>query len=490
MHHPSVFLTFLLLFSLNSCRAQSFSEHLDALMDEHGVMGMSAVVVCDGEIEAEYYGGLRNYENEWPVNSDTRYRIASVSKSVTALGCMRLIENGVLELDADVSNYLPFGVINMNHPYVPITLRMLLSHTSSIQDGDGYNGFLTATYTSEGNLPSLGELLEVGGGYYTSNMYRTEEPGTYFAYSNLNFGLVATVMEAITGQRFDVLMDSLVFEPLELGCRYEPSALDDIGNVAALYRNQGGWVAQADQFNGNTPLPPALNDYIPGSNGVRFAPQGGLRASARELHALMTVFLNDGVGSNGVSVLNPGTIEAMLAPEWTFNGSNGNNYYNLFNSWGLGIQQITNAAMGDIVFEGQTMWGHPGEAYGLVSDWYFDPVLRNGVIFLTNGVWNGYSFGENSAFYTLEEGVFAAAFEVTAACASSLPSAPALTQQTAPNFGRPGDALSSGFACVWVDAMGKSVAETRAGDSVPALPPGMYLLRSADGGNLGRFQVQ
>ena len=73
MHHPSVFLTFLLLFSLNSCRAQSFAEHLDALMDEHGVMGMSAVVVCDGEIEAEYYGGLRNYENEWPVNSDTRY---------------------------------------------------------------------------------------------------------------------------------------------------------------------------------------------------------------------------------------------------------------------------------------------------------------------------------------------------------------------------------------------------------------------------------
>jgi hypothetical protein len=146
--------------------------------------------------------------------------------------------------------------------------------------------------------------------------------------------------------------------------------------------------------------------------------------------------------------------------------------------------------MGDIVFEGQTMWGHPGEAYGLVSDWYFDPVLRNGVIFLTNGVWNGYSFGENSAFYTLEEGVFAAAFEFTAACASSLPSTPAITQQTTPNFGRPGDALSSGFACVWVDAKGKSVAETREGDSVPALPPGMYLLRSADGGNLGRFQVQ
>ena len=490
MHTSNSFLVFLILFGLNGCQAQTFSEQLDALMDEHGVMGMSALVVCDGEIETEYYGGLRNYENEWPVNSDTRYRIASVSKSVTALGCMRLVENGVLELDADVSNYLPFGVINMNHPYVPITLRMLLSHTSSIQDGDGYNGFLTATYMAEGDLPSLGELLETGGSYFTSNMYRTEEPGTYFAYSNLNFGLVATVMESVTGQRFDALMDSLVFEPLELGCRYEPSALDNIGNVAALYRNQGGWVAQADQFNGNMPLPPALDEYVPGSNGLRFAPQGGLRASARELHALMTIFLDAGVGANGIPILSPETIDAMLAPEWTYDGSNGNNYYNLFNSWGLGIQRTTNAAMGDIVFEGQTMCGHPGEAYGLVSDWYFDPVLRNGIIFLTNGVWNGYSFGDESAFYTVEEGVFTAAFEAVTNCTSSLPVTSVLTQRLAPNFGRPGDVFASGLACHWVDALGKTVAQTHANDPVPMIPPGMYILRSLDGANLGRFQVR
>ena len=111
-------------------------------------------------------------------------------------------------------------------------------------------------------------------------------------------------------------------------------------------------------------------------------------------------------------------------------------------------------------------------------------------IFLTNGVWNGYSFGENSAFYTVEEGVFAAAFDVAASCASSLPVTPAQTQWIAPNFGQPGDVLASGFACHWVDAMGKTVAEARAGDPVPALPPGMYILRSLDGANLGRFQVR
>jgi hypothetical protein len=66
--------------------------------------------------------------------------------------------------------------------------------------------------------------------------------------------------------------------------------------------------------------------------------------------------------------------------------------------------QSPNAAMGDIIFEGQTMCGLPGEAYGLVSDWYFDPVLRNGIIFLTNGVWNGYSFGDERHFTPWRKG--------------------------------------------------------------------------------------
>jgi len=231
---------------------------MDEAMETHGVMGMSALIICDGEIGEAYYGGLRNYENDWPVDEATRYRIASISKSVTAMGCMKLVESSVLDLDLDISEYLPFDVNNPNHPDATITLRMLLSHTSSVQDGDGYSPFLTATYQSTNNLPSLGELLEPTGTWYTSNMYRTEVPGTYYAYSNLNFGLVATVMEAAAGLRFDVLMDELIFQPMGLGCSYDVGALEGIENLAALYRNQGGWVAQADQYNGVSPGSPEL----------------------------------------------------------------------------------------------------------------------------------------------------------------------------------------------------------------------------------------
>ena len=391
---------------LSSCNARDFSKAMDEAMERHGVMGMSALVISNGEIAEAYYGGQRNYEHSWSVDAATRFRIASISKSITAMGCMKLVESGMLDLDAAITEYLSFDLNNPNHPNVPITLRMLLSHTSSIQDGDGYEPFLSATYQSADDVPSMGELLQSGGTWFTPNMYRTEVPGTYFAYSNLNFGVVATVMEAVTGLRFDVLMDQLIFQPMGIGCSYDVSALNGIENLAALYRNQDGWVAQADQFNGERPESPELSAYIPGSNGVYFAPQGGLRASAAELYELMAVLFNGGVASNGIGVLAPETVEAMLTAQWTHNGSDGDNYNNLFNSWGLGLQRVTNADLGDIVFSEMQMWGHPGEAYGLVSDWYFDPVSKDGVIFLTNGVWDGYSTGEKSAYYTLEEDVF------------------------------------------------------------------------------------
>ena len=146
MHLLIRFPTLLLaLCALPGCSAQSFSESMDATMDAHGVMGMSALVICGGNITEAYHGGLRNLENDWPVTSETRYRVASVSKSITAMGCMKLVESGALDLDADASGYLPFALSNPNHPEAAITLRMLLSHTSSIQDGDGYSPFLPAT---------------------------------------------------------------------------------------------------------------------------------------------------------------------------------------------------------------------------------------------------------------------------------------------------------------------------------------------------------
>jgi len=158
---------------------------------------------------------LRNIDSNLPFDESTYFRIASISKSFTATGLLIALESSEYELDDDISDALGYLVRNSAFPYTPITFRMVLSHTSSLQDGDSYAPFLTETYNAS-QIPSIAEVLLADGEYYTLNMWRTEEPGTYFAYSNINYGLIGTLIEAISKHRFDVFMKHNLLEPLDI----------------------------------------------------------------------------------------------------------------------------------------------------------------------------------------------------------------------------------------------------------------------------------
>ncbi len=486
--------------SFQPAYTQGAIDDLNAVFADFSVMGMSVISLCDGEIDVEYHAGLRDFTRQLPVNSDTQYRIASISKAITATGLMLLVDQGAVSLNADISDYLGFEARNPLFPNTPITVEMVLSHRSGIQDGTGYNGFLNATNSAENNLPALAELLLSDGAYFTSNIWRTEPPGTYFAYSNLNYGVIATIIEAASNQRFDLFMQNNVFEPLGLNCSYNTSLLDNIDNVAVIYRNQGGWTPQVDNFQGNTPEPANIQDYVPGGNGLRFAPQGGLRASARDLARLMQLHINNGYDNlTQTQLISSESIELMHTPVWTYNGSNGDNYFNLFNSWGLGVQITTNTPMGDIVFDGYNLIGHAGEAYGLVSDWYFHKASGRGVIFMNNGVFSGYSFGTSSAFYTIEEAVFDALESEFTACTTAIKAFRAANEHNIyPNPVCKGDTLRTtiehGQTSIW-NLQGtciQSNAPFAHGEiALPELDPGTYIVKliSSEGAQIERLVV-
>lgn len=401
---------FFVSFFLFPSFGQSIEDELNSIGEQFNLMGMSVVALCDGEPVLVHHFGTRDFTRDLPVNDQTNYRIASISKAITATGLMLLVEDGLIDLDADISNYLGFTARNPLYPSTVVTVRMVASHTSSIQDGSGYNGFLGATYSATDDVPGIHEILSDDGNFFTTNIWRTETPGSFFAYSNLNYGVLATIMEAASGQRFDVFMRERLFEPLGLSCSYNVADLPNIDDLAVLYRNQGGWTPQVDNFQGAAPQQPSLPGYVPGTNGSRFAPQGGLRASALELATLAQLHLGTvELVHNGSPAFTASTRELMHSAVWSYNGSNGDNYFNLFNEWGLGVQRVTNTTMGDVVFPDlNDVIGHPGEAYGLISDWYFSASTGKGIVFLTNGAFNGFSFGTSSAFYTLEEAIFTA----------------------------------------------------------------------------------
>jgi CubicO group peptidase (beta-lactamase class C family) len=385
--------------------AQNIQTELQGIFNKYKLMGMSVVGICKGKVSFSYYRGLADFGRNIPIDSNTKYRIASVSKSITAIALMQLWQQGYFDLDDDVNTHLGFSLRNPNFPSVPITYRMLLSHTASLNDGSTYDSFLNATYT-QNPPPTLSQLLTPAGSSYHSSMFLNRQPGTYFTYSNVAYGVIGTLIERISGKRFDVYCKEHIFQPLGLEASFNIQDFSNINQIAAIYRRSGGaWVATADNYAGVMPAPRDLSSYTIGSNGLIFGPQGGLRISAKDLGILGMMMLNKGVYNNQ-RILNAQTIDLMMTPQWTFSGNNGNTYDCLFNEWGLGMHITTNRTRCDIVFSGKKMTGHPGEAYGLISDWYFHLPSGEIVVFVTNGSENTYTTSTKSAFYAVEQEVF------------------------------------------------------------------------------------
>lgn len=399
---------------------------LSQIFMRYKLMGMSVVGICNGEVSFSHYQGLADFQRNIPIDNNTKYRIASVSKAITAMALMKLWEQGYFQLDDDVNTYLNFSLRNPNFPSKAITFRMLLSHTASLNDGSGYENFLSATYNNN-PPPNLSQLLTPSGSYYTANMFLNKEPGTYFTYANITYGVIGTLIERISGKRFDIFCKENIFQPLGLDASFNIQDLSNINQVAVLYRKSGGsWVPQIDNYNGVMPPPRDLSGYTIGNNGLIFSPQGGLRISAKDLGVLAMLMINKGIYNN-VRILNAATVNTMLEPQWTYNGTNGNNYYCLFNEWTLGLHSITNRTRCDVVL-GKKMVGHAGEAYGLISDWYFNVSTKEAVIFATNGSETAYATTSQSAFYAVEHEIFQAVKkELDRACGSGTSNPPSVT---------------------------------------------------------------
>lgn len=384
---------------------------------------LSVLAIRDGRVVFEGACGRRRIgasaSQDLPATPDTLYRIASVSKMVTTLGLMRLVEDGKLALDADVSGYLGFRLRNPHFPERAITLRQLLTHTSSLRDEAGYS-FPAGS--------ALRDFLAPGGRLYDKGaMYASQAgPGDFFTYCNLGWGVIGTLMERVTGERFDRLMARLLLQPLGLEAGYNPSALPPpaLARLATLYRKrtvdteawnaQGPWIAQADDYATRAPAaPPGLERYVIGDNATPFSPTGGLRISARGLGRIMLMLMNGGV-HEGRRILQSETLGRMFARQWTADGKghNGDTLGGFFNAWGLGNAQFPDQPGRRLVEGGFDAVGHLGDAYGLRSVFAADVQRRNGMIVLVGGTSAdpGSRPGRYSALADFEEKVLTSTF--------------------------------------------------------------------------------
>lgn len=312
--------------------------------------------------------GYANLEKKTLSNPNSIYRIASISKVIVAVGLLKLYEKGLVDLDEDVSKYLGFKVRNPKYEDKKITLRMILTQTSSIID-DGtcdngiYKGYDGSNSTDD--FIKLEELLTKGSKHFYKG-YSDYEPGSEFIYSNLGCGIIACVCEKITNKYFPDYIIECLLKPLNIKSGFR---LENIANPENLV---GHYLYEDKQFK-------LYRDYesfkkvqclkYPLGENYRGV-AGGLYISSIDLAKIMSMLMNKGVYNN-TRILEEKTVKEMETVWWE--GLPTDPTYRKKGLQMIILDQFTNSPLK----------GHFGNAYGLRSFMLYNE--NGGLIFLCNG---------------------------------------------------------------------------------------------------------
>jgi CubicO group peptidase (beta-lactamase class C family) len=323
------------------------------LMHAGRLPGLSAAVVRDGDVVWSHTGGMANIEAGRRATSDTLFMLASVSKTVVATAVLQAIEDGLFGLDTHVNDVLPFRVDNLVHPEQPITVRQLLTHTSSIRDNWT---LLTASYVTGDAEMSLRTFLRrylaPGGADLAPNNYYSFGPGRSYRYANVGAALAAFLVEAAAGIGFDTWCERRIFARL---------GMDRAGwHLAGLPRRE---IAMPYTWAGNK------NAYVPtGQYGYPDYPDGALRTTAPQLARHLAMVMGGGSwdGERLLSAATVGELRRDQVPD-------------LEPGQGLIWFRLQR--------EGRSLFGHDGGDTGVATVCFFDPDEGLGVVALANGGW-------------------------------------------------------------------------------------------------------
>ena len=294
-------------------------------------------IVNDGQLIFAKGYGVSDVENNVPATADTVYRIASLSKSLTATAAMRLVEARRLDLDAPVQKYCPAFPTKQ----WPITVRDVLTHQSGIRhyknDDESIN---TRHYTS------INEAL-------TQNFSKDPllfEPGTKFSYTSYGYIVLGCVMEGASGMSYTTYMQQNIFGPAGM----TSTRLDDV--FAIIPHRARGYSIDKDGKLQNAILVD-ISNKPPGS---------GINSSIRDLGLFM-------VALYGGKLVTPATWNQMITPAKTHDGKPTIYGY----GWFVGGPISTYRGLREV--------GHGGDVQGFASVLYAIPEKKFAVVVLSNG---------------------------------------------------------------------------------------------------------
>lgn len=345
------FFVFLVLLSVKTiAQVENIAPAIQQIFKEEKVVGLSVAVVKDNKIIYTNSFGTSNLEKGTPLNNNNIFRIASISKSFSATSIMQLIEAGKLDLDEDVSNLVGFPIRHPNYPETIITLRLLMSHQSSINDSEGYFSLDNINPAKNPNWQKC---------------YNDYEPGKGYQYCNLNYNMIGTIVERTSGERFDQYVKHHILDPLKLYGGYCVDSLDKT-RFANIYEYNADSAKFIISPNAYAPRSEEIANYTMGYTTPIFSPTGGMKISATDLAKYMSMHMNYGIYKDG-RIITRKSAKLMQTP------------FSNVEQYGFALENTTS------MVDGVRLVGHTGSAYGLFSAMFFDPKKKYGIVVISNG---------------------------------------------------------------------------------------------------------
>jgi CubicO group peptidase (beta-lactamase class C family) len=269
---------------------------VNEILNRWPTVGLAVGVVRNGCLEFFYGHGLANIASNTPVTEDTVFRIASITKTFTAIAVMQLWEQGLIDLDAPANDYLrAYKLIPAKASFRPATVRHLLTHTAGIREVLHPSGLL--------RMRDLGEAVPLGrpvpslAGYYRGGLRIDAEPGSRFMYTDHGFATLGQIVEDVSGQPLERYLREHIFEPLGMTST----------DLIRFERVQSHLATGYDlRRNGAR----AVTDYA-----VVTAGGGGIYSSTRDMARYMAALLGGGANEHG-RVLKPETMTMMFEPHY------------------------------------------------------------------------------------------------------------------------------------------------------------------------------
>ena len=318
---------------------------IDEIMKKRGAVSGAVALIESGIVTStwEYGDAVRNSVK---VTEDTKMRIASVSKVVVAMNALRMVDEGIISLDESIGTYWGFPVSNPKYPDNPITIRSILSHTSSIAELNGYTGM-------EQKIKSNKIFRNV----------RPSDPAAY-SYCNFAFCVLGTTLEKAANKTIYDISEEYFFGPMGIDASFAGGRLKNPDLLASLY------YADRSMARSKEAMAEMMGSDVPGYDGSYFP--GGLCISAKDLAKMIAILTNDGV-YEGQRYLSEEAVATMESP------------YGSADYHGVQVTQCLPLKYQTNIYGEDSLYFHTGSAYGAFNLCSYNPETRNGVIVLTIG---------------------------------------------------------------------------------------------------------